>query len=194
MNSSPRFLGEEFRFVACYEAFMLTALLLAVAPPACPIERAVYRLHEAPRFTAGFARQDRRDAAVSDLVLWLKTPKRTYWFAFGSPNGYGGTYLAPEIDPLLSVRLSDDEERDAAQKMRSSEPLSLPFDAFAADLGAFPAPPQSSDEAPSLLFARALGPALWYGPVELSGGDSGAEQESMPVGLFEAAGCGGPPR
>jgi hypothetical protein len=176
---------------------MILSILLAAsvpAAPACPIDRAVYRLNGAPQFTAGFARQDRRDTAASDLVLWLNTPKRTYWFAFGSPNGYGGTYLSPEIDPRLSVRLSDEEERDSARKMRLDEPLSLPFDAFAADLGAFRSPPQSSDKAPSLLFARALGPALWYSPVELSGGDPEAEEESMPVGLFEAAGCGGPPR
>ncbi len=175
---------------------MLTALLLAAAvptPPACPIERAVYRLNGAPQITAGFARQDRRDSAVSDLVLWLKTPRRTYWFSFGSPNGYGGTYLAPEIDPRVSVRLSDDEERDAAGKMRTDEPLSLPFDAFRADLGAFRSPPRSSDKAPSLLFARALGPALWYSPTELAGGET-AQPESIPVGLFKAAGCGGPPK
>lgn len=176
---------------------MLTALLLAAAvpaSPACPIEKAVYRLHGDPKFTAGFARQDRRDSAVSDLVLWLNTPRRTYWFAFGSPNGYGGTYLAPEIDPRLSVRLSDDEERDAAEKMRSSEPLDIAFDAFAADLAAFRSPPQSTDRAPSLLFARGLGPALWYSPVDLSGGDRGAQEESMPVGLFVSAGCAGPPK
>ena len=175
---------------------MIVSLFLAAAlpsPPACPIERAVYRLHGAPQFTAGFARQDRRDTAVSDLVLWLNTPKRTYWFSFGSPNGYGGTYLAPEIDPRLSVRLSDDEERDAAKKMQTIEPLSLQFDAFAADLGAFGSPPQSSDKAPSLLFARGLGPALWYSPANLAGGDRGAQEESMPVGLFKAAGCAGPP-
>ena len=176
---------------------MILSLLLAAAvpaPPACPIERAVYRLNGAPRFTAGFARQDRRDTLASDLVLWLKTPKRTYWFAFGSPNGYGGTYLTPEIDPRVSIRLSDEEERDAAARMRTVEPLSLPFDAFGADLAAFKSPPQSTDKAPSLLFARAIGPALWYSPVELAGGDAKAEEESMPVGLFEAAGCGGPPR
>jgi hypothetical protein len=174
---------------------MLTALLLAAAaPPPCPIDRAVYRLNGAPQFTAGFARQDRRDRAVSDLVLWLNTPKRTYWFSFGSPNGYGGTYLAPEIDPRVSAGLSDEEEREAAAKMRLAEPLSLPFDAFAADLSAFGAPPQASDKAPALLFARALGPVLWYSPGELAGGDSAAQPESMPIGLFEAAGCGGPPR
>jgi hypothetical protein len=176
---------------------MILSLLLAAAvpaPPACPIERAVYRLDRDPKFTAGFARQDRRDSAVSDLVLWLKTPKRTYWFAFASPNGYGGTYLTPEIDPRLSVRLSDDEERDAAERMERPDALSLPFDAFASDLGAFRAPPQSRDKPPSLLFARALGPALWYGPSSLAGGDEKAQPESMPVGLFRAAGCGGPPR
>jgi hypothetical protein len=176
---------------------MLSALLLAAAvpaAPACPIEKAVYRLDRAPQFTAGFARQDRRDSAVSDLALWLKTPKRTYWFAFVSPNGYGGTYLTPEIDPRLSARLSDDEERDAAERMQPAEALGLPFDAFAADLRAFRAPPRSSDKPPSLLFARALGPALWYGPSTLAGGDPAAQPESMPVGLFRAAGCGGPPR
>jgi hypothetical protein len=176
---------------------MLTALLLAAAvpaPPACPIEKAVYRLKGDPKFTAGFARQDRRDSAVSDLVLWLKTPKRTYWFSFGAPNGYGGTYLAPELDPRISVRLSDDKERDSAERMATAEPLNIEFDAFRADLGAFTAPPQSSDKAPSLLFARGLGPALWYGPSALAGNDPAAEQEGMPIGLFVPAGCSGPPK
>lgn len=176
---------------------MITALLIAAAvppPPACPIEKAVYRLKGDPKFTAGFARQDRRDSAVSDLVLWLKTPKRTYWFGFVSPNGYGGTFLIPEIDPRLAVRLSDDEERDAAEKMQPADPLSIPFDAFTVDLGAFKAPPRSGDRPPSLLFARGLGSALWYGPANLAGGDEKAQPESMPVGMFQPAGCGGPPR
>ncbi|HEX8512476.1 MAG TPA: hypothetical protein VF688_05155 [Allosphingosinicella sp.] len=176
---------------------MLTALLLAAAvpaPPACPIERAVYRLKADPKFTVGFARQDRRDSGVSDLVLWLNTPKRTYWFAFGSPNGYGGTYLNPELDPRVSVSLSDDGERDAAERMQSPDPLNLEFDAFRADLAAFKAPPRSSDRPPALLFARGLGPALWYGPSTLAGNDPTAEREGMPIGLFVAAGCGGPPR
>jgi hypothetical protein len=176
---------------------MFTALLLAAAvpaTPACPIDKAVYRLDRDPKFTAGFARQDPRDSGVSDLVLWLKTPKRTYWFTFVSPNGYGGTYLMPELDPRVSLRLSDDEERDAAERMTLPDALNLPFDAFASDLGAFKAPPQSRDRPPSLLFARALGLELWYGPANLAGGDEKAQPESMPVGMFRAAGCGGPPR
>ncbi|HYI41183.1 MAG TPA: hypothetical protein VE053_12785 [Allosphingosinicella sp.] len=176
---------------------MITALFLAAAvpaAPACPIEKAVYRLKGDPKFTAGFARQDRRDSGASDLVLWLNTPKRTYWFSFGSPNGYGGTYLAPELDPRISVRLSDDEERDAAKRMEPPEALTTKFDAFRADLGAFVGPPQSTDKPPSFLFARDLGPALWYGPTTLAGNDSTAESEAMPIGLFVAAGCGGPPK
>jgi len=176
---------------------MMLSLLLAAAapaPPACPIEKAVYRHRSDPGFTAGFARQDRRDSSASDLVLWLKTPKRTYWFAFGSPNGYGGTYLTPELDPRISVRLSDDEERDAAERMQTPDPLSIHFDAFRADLRAFSGPPQSSHKPPSFLFARSLGPALWYGPSTLAGNDPKAESEGMPIGLFVAAGCGGPPR
>ncbi len=94
----------------------------------------------------------------------------------------------------MSVGLSDEEERDAAERMRTEEPLSLPFDAFAANLRAFRSPPRSSDKAPALLFARGLGPALWYSPTDLAGGAPGAKAESMPVGLFKAAGCGGPPR
>jgi hypothetical protein len=176
---------------------MLTALLLAAAvpaPPACPIEKAVYRLKGDSKFTAGFARQDRRDSGVSDLVLWLNTPKRTYWFAFSAPNGYGGTYLDPEIDPRVSVRLSDDEEREAAERMEPAEPLNIEFDAFRADLAAFQAPPRSSDRPPAFLFARGLGPALWYGPSVLAGNDGTAEPEGMPIGLFLPAGCGGPPK
>lgn len=176
---------------------MLTAFLLAAAvpaAPACPIDKAVYRLKGDARFTAGFARQDRRDSAVSDLVLWLNTPKRTYWFAFGAPNGYGGTYLNPEIDPRVSVRLSDDAERDSAERMQPAEPLNIEFDAFRQDLRAFQAPPRSADRPPALLFARGLGPALWYGPSTLAGNDPKAESEAMPIGLFVAAGCGGPPK
>lgn len=175
---------------------MLTALLLAAAvpaPPACPIEKAVYRLKGDSKFTSGFARQERRDSSASNLVWWLKTPKRTYWFAFGSPNGYGGTYLTPELDPRISVRLSDDEERDAAERMQPAEALAIKFDAFRADLSAFGSPPQSRDRPPSLIFARDLGPALWYGPSSLAGNDSTAESEGMPIGLFVPAGCGGPP-
>ena len=171
--------------------FMLSATA-QLAAPACPIDRAVYRLNGAPEFTAGFLRQDRRKVNASDLVFWLKTPKHTYFFSFSSPNGYGGTYISPDIDPRLAVRMSDDEERDATKRATASEPPYIPFDAFAPDLKSV-GTPTSATPPPAFLFARGLGPALWYEWTALAGNDPKAEQESMPIGLFEPAGCDGGP-
>ena len=160
----------------------------------CPIDRAVYTLRGATSFTAGFARQDRRKVHPSDLVFWLKTPERLYVFSFQSPNGYGGTYLAPDVDPRLAVGMTDAEERDAHARATSGDELSIPFDAFTSGLEEhFEMPPQSSDRAPAFIFARALGPALWYEPVRLSGNDPAAKPESMPIGMFAMSGCDRPP-
>ncbi|HEX6376282.1 MAG TPA: hypothetical protein VFZ91_11245 [Allosphingosinicella sp.] len=177
---------------------MLLAFALAAAvptPPACPIERAVYRLHGAPTFAAGFARQDRRNALVSDLAFWVETPTRTYWFAFGMPNGYGGTFISPGLDPRRAADMDDDEEHEALARPRAvEEPVSLGFHAFDSGLGALPYPPQADTPAPALIFVPDLGRTLWYRPVELAGGDPAARDEAMPTGFFEPAGCGGPPR
>ena len=174
------------------EWFIAAAAAAQLPAPACPIERAVYRLQGAPAFTAGFARQDRRKAHGSDLSFWLRTPKRTYWFSFGSPNGYGGTYIAPDTDPRRSAAAP--EPTELPEPPKGEEPLLIQFDAFARDLKAFDSPPQAANWAPALIFSRGLGPALWYSSVALAGGDEKAEQESMPIGLFQPAGCSGPPR
>jgi hypothetical protein len=166
---------------------LLVGALLAGSAAACPIDRAVYRLHGAPAFTAGFARQDPRKTYASDLVLWLKTPKRTYWFSFSTPNGYGGTYIWPEVDPRRSRASA--EPLDPPPVPDQEEPAQIAFDAFGEDRSAFQMPPQSKDRAPAFLFARGLGPALAYEPVRLAAGDPKAEMENMPVGLFERAGC-----
>lgn len=176
---------------------MLLSLLLAAAvpaPPACPIERAVYRLHGAPAFTAGFARHDRRNASASDLAFWVKTPLRTYWFSFGSPNGYGGTFVSPALDPRRSARMSDDELYEALDRLKLvEEPVSLGFHAFDSGLDTYPHPPATGSSSPALVFVPDLGRALRYSPVELAGGDSTAVDEAMPTELFEPAGCDGPP-
>jgi hypothetical protein len=172
-------------------ALMLAGLAAASAAPACPIEHAVYRLHGAPGFTAGFARQDRRKPTASDLAFWLRTPKRTYWFSFSSPNGYGGTYINPDIDPRRSSAAA--EPLDPPALPDDVEPVSIPFDAFAADRSAFEGPPQSKNRAPAFLFARGLGPALWYEPTALAAG-AAAGSESMPIGLLEFARCVAPAR
>lgn len=172
---------------------MLLALALAAAmpsPPDCPIERAVYRLHGAPAFAAGFARHDRRNAYASDLAFWVRTPARTYWFAFGAPNGYGGSFISPALDPQRSAGMSDDELYEALDRLKSvEEPVSLGFHAFDSGLEALPYPPQPDGSPPALIFVPELGRALSYQPVELAGGDSTALDEAMPTGFFEPAGC-----
>ena len=176
-------------------AIILIGAAAAAQPPTidCPIDRAVYRLHGNPEFTAGFARQDRRKTFASNLVVWLRTPHHIYWFRMQSPNGYGGTYLAPDIDPRRSARLSDEAERDIAGRIDRADMPGIPFDAFRADRSVFESPPQADDAAPALLFSRGLGPALWYDWTRLGAGNPAAVQESMPIGLFEPAGCDGPP-
>ena len=177
---------------------MLLSLLLAAAvptPPACPIERAVYRLHGAPIFAAGFARHDHRNASASDLAFWLKTPARIYWFSFGSPNGYGGTFISPALDPRRSARMSDDRLYEALDRLKAvEEPVSLGFHAFDSGLGALVHPPASGGSPPALILVPDLGRSLWYSPVALAGGDATARDEAMPTGFFEPAGCAGPPR
>jgi hypothetical protein len=172
---------------------MLLALALAAAvpsPPDCPIERAVYRLHGAPAFTAGFERLDRRNASASDLAFWVKTPLRTYWFSFGSPNGYGGTFVSPTLDPARSVEMSDDELYEALDRLKAvEEPVSLGFHAFDRGLEALPNAPATESPPPTLIFVPDLGRSLWYRPVELAGGDPSARDEAMPTGLFEPSGC-----
>lgn len=172
---------------------MLLSLLLAAAvptPPACPIDKAVYRLHGAPTFTAGFAPHDRRNAYASDLAFWVKTPLRTYWFAFGSPNGYGGTFVSPALDPGRAAGMSDDDLYDALDRLKAvGEPVSLGFHAFDSGLEALPYPPQADGSAPALIFVPELGRTLRYQPVELAGGDPEARDEAMPIGFFEPAGC-----
>lgn len=172
---------------------MLLSLLLAAAvptPPACPIERAVYRLRGAPTFTAGFARHDRRNAYASDLAFWVRTPLRTYWFAFRSPNGYGGTFVSPALDPGRSARMSDDQLHAALDRLKAvQDPVSLGFHAFDSGLEAMPYPPAAAGSPPSLIFVPDLGRTLWYRPVELAGGDPTARDEAMPTGFFEPAGC-----
>jgi hypothetical protein len=180
---------------------MISGVLLAVAQPPlavppCAIDQAVYRLQADPRYTAGFARRDPRLANVSDLAFWLRTPKRLYWFSFGSPNGYGGTYINPGPDPKAEAEALEaerDEEPEPGAPGPEADYVSIPFDAFDADLEALQHPPQSTDPPPARLFVRGLGPALWYEPVSLAGGDETAEEESMPVSMFEPAGCGGRP-
>jgi hypothetical protein len=168
---------------------MLAAAAAQLAQPACPIERQVYALQSDARFTAGFARLDPRLPFASKLAFWLKTPKRTYWFSFHSPNGYGGTIIMPDLDPEAALRsFTGDGPGAELPDGEGEDPVTIAFDAFRPDLSAYGTPPQANDPAPARLFARELGAALWYNAGALAR-DPAAEAESMPSGMFEPTTC-----
>jgi hypothetical protein len=158
----------------------------------CPIERAVYHLRIAPEFTAGFALQDPRKAQRYDLVFWLKTPKRTYFFSFHEPRWnegdylHEGAYIVPDIDPKRAAKLDDYSVMEHPDWIRRAEPIA--FDTFSPEMYAWRVP-HSGNPAPPLIFARGIGPLLWREPDLLTAGDGRAEQEEMPLGIFELAAC-----
>jgi hypothetical protein len=156
----------------------------------CPVERAVYRLRTGMEtaFTAGFERQDPRKAERYDLVLWLKTPKRTYFFSFSEPRRHegGGPMISPEIDPKRAARMNDYELEDETGRVRGH--LALEFDSFSPELYEWGVPALINPP-PALIVARGLAEALRDRPRELSGGDYRAEAEDMPGGLFLLSEC-----
>jgi hypothetical protein len=154
-------------------SLVLAAALAPPAAPRCPIDRLVYALDGAPQFTAGF---ERPEGPPDQLSFWLKTPERTYRFSFVSPNGYGGVVIVPE-------------QREEDPDGEEADPAHIEFDAFGPDLKHRYDAPQAGSEPPALIFIRGLGPALWYDPVGLSGGDRSARQESMPIGMFRPGKC-----
>jgi hypothetical protein len=141
---------------------------LAGEAAACPIVRMVYAQADNPGVTAGFARQRVRTDYSSDLVLWIKGGRQTFWFGFSAPNGYGGTYISPQIDPRLvkppseDGALGDARLPSAPSGADNTEGPSIPFDAFRPGLAAFGSPPQSTDASPAYLFSRELGAAFHY--------------------------------
>jgi hypothetical protein len=158
----------------------------------CPVDRAVYHLRIAPQFTAGFAHQDPRKAQRYDLVFWLKTPRRTYWFSFDEPRWregdyiHEGAYIVPDIDPKRAAKMGDHEVMEHRDWIRRAEPIA--FDTFSPEFYAWGVP-SSGNPAPALVFARGLGPLLWREPWLLTLGEGEAEQEEMPLGIFELAAC-----
>ena len=157
----------------------------------CPVERAVYRLRTGMMdadFTAGFARQDPRKAERYDLVFWLKTPKRTYWFSFSEPDRWigSGPFISPDIDPKQAAAMDDYRLEYETERVRGD--LALEFDTFSPELYEWGVP-AIINPPPALIVARGLAQALRDRPRELSGGDYRAEAEEMPSGLFLLSEC-----
>jgi len=156
----------------------------------CPVDRAVYRLRSAMEadFTAGFTRQDPRKADRYDLVFWLKTPKRTYFFSFSEPRRFegGGPMISPEIDPKQAAGMNEYSLEYETERVRGH--LSIEFDAFGPELYDWGVP-AIINPPPALIVARGLAESLRDRPHALSGGDYRAEAEEMPSGLFLLSEC-----
>jgi hypothetical protein len=137
---------------------------------ACPIARTIYAQTGNPGVTAGFAKQGIKTSYASDLVFYVKRGKNVFWFGFESPNGYGGTYLYPRIDPtLVKANAPEGEtpsdaipELEPAASEGGSDRAQIDFDGFDLTLKTLTGPPQSTSKAPAYLFARGLGPFFHY--------------------------------
>ena len=161
----------------------------------CPVDRAVYHLltgsFDPPAFSAGFAKQDPRKAERYDLVFWLKTPKRTYFFSFSEPDWHDGPFITPDLDPKRSAKMNDWElEFQADQLSRDRRPIE--FDTFSPELYNWRVPALTNPP-PALIFVRGLSRELWHHPDHLAVGNDPAEQEEMPIGLFVLSECAAAP-
>jgi hypothetical protein len=134
----------------------------AVATASCPIDKAVYTQPDTKDVTAGFGLQRERSNYASDLVFYVKNSKKTYWFGFSMPNGYGGPYIRRQIDPKLVKPAKDGETPDDSLPGEGAD-AEMNWDAFDAKFVNLEAVPQSSDPAPAYFFSAQLGPHFWYG-------------------------------
>lgn len=169
---------------------MITSMLLAASMaanvPVCRAEQATYALRGTRDVTAGFARQRFPVNFSSDLFFWVEIEGRRRWFSFNAPNGYGGVYLTPDRDPATLTEA--DQEAGAPDK--AEEPPQVDFDMFDANYDVIDPVPQAESAAPAHLFARGLGPLLWYNPAAAANGDSTATAVSIPIAMYDLKRCG----
>jgi hypothetical protein len=165
---------------------VLTAIGVAAAAKACSIDHMRYRLRAAPHVTAGFSRQRFQINYASLLFFWVRTANgRRWWFSMNSPNGFRGVYLSPDVDPAKITQA----DREAEPAPAAENPIQVDFDSFDRNYGHIDGPPQVGDAPPAHLFARGLGPLIWYNPVGAANGDKTAKTASVPIAMFDAAGC-----
>ena len=182
------------------KAFVTSCLFVAALPAwaaaTCPADRVIYRQPGNRATTVGFARQRVRTDYSSDLVFWVRSGGQVFWFRFSSPNGYGGTFISPQIDPRKVRAPADDGETADASLPRkpvaagetAPETPSIPFDAFRSDLSTLPSPPWAKDAPPAYLYLRMLGEAFHYNHNSESLGHQTETVGIDPV-MFRIAGC-----
>lgn len=167
-------------------ALIFIALGSVVIAPVCRAEFAIYKLRGAPGVTAGFTRQRYQINYASNLFFWVRTAdRRKWWFSMNSPNGYGGTFLSPDVDATKIIKA----DRDADQSSAAENSVVVDFDMFDRDYGIINTLPQAGTHAPSHLFARGLGPLVWYNPIGAANGDKTAKTASIPIAMYDLKGC-----
>jgi hypothetical protein len=157
----------------CLVANTIPANAKPLTAVSCPITQAIYTQKGNPGVSMGFAKQGIKTSYASELVLYVQRGKDKFWYGFEAPNGYGGTYLYPRLDPKLVKPAADgetpsdtlppgDPSPEAIEAAKDESIATLNFDAFDAKLDAFTGPPQLSSKAPAYIFARDLGPLFHY--------------------------------
>ena len=158
----------------------------ASASQGCPAERAVYKLRGAPGVTAGFARQRYQLNYTSNLFFWIQTSdRRRWWFSMNLPNGFAGISLSPDVDATKITRADHEADPPPAPE----NPIQIDFDMFDRNYGVIEIPPQARTPAPAHLYARGIGPLVWYNPVGAANGDKTAKTASIPIAMYDLAGC-----
>lgn len=174
--------------------WMTTAAMTAA--PACPAERAVYTMAQAPGFELRFPRVGHAPTAASDLYARLSLPAgegrtaQNLWFVFTVSNGYQSIRLAPVTDPVAAgedapVYLDlDPDVEDATSALTR-------FLAFDDALALADMPPAAGSPAPAHILLPDIGLALWYngGAFGLTGTDGGSERTSLPTAMLHRTGC-----
>ncbi len=155
--------------------------------PACAAELALYTLNSDPAFTAGFIPAKHYASVASNLYFWIKSPQRTYWFAFGVGNGYTGISLGPVGDPYVAADDDPDNGPETIETDQNSYQY-LRVYPMQRDLSVVETPPSAGDAAPDAFFAPELGTLLWYSPQDATL-DKTAQRDPMARGVFIRSGC-----
>jgi hypothetical protein len=156
----------------------------AGASAICRSERASYRLKTDPSFTARFVPALHHASVATRLYLRVTSRRRSWWFVFGSSQGYGGLFVEPVTDPTLP------SAREAGPKRlgEGEEPAPMAFYPMTRALDVLASAPQPGEAAPDAFFIPEFGQRLWYDPASLSG-NAGAKARSMRLGVFVRIGC-----
>ena len=170
--------------------FLSGLLVLASSStmPVCPADRAIYKLRGNHGVLAGFSRQRYQINYASNLFFWIKTPdRRRWWFAMNAPNGFGGVFLSPDVDATKITKA----DHEADPRPAPQNPIQVDFDMFDHRYGVIASPPESGSLAPSHLFARGIGPLIWYNPIGAANGDKTAKAVSVPIAMYDLSSCQG---